>query len=89
MKGHLFKRNAPVLQAAVVLPTHRSVDTVKTSGVWKTIHIVSSAPLVVNKLLNIMRLLPRIKARNSLLKRIEQQYYSGIYVRILLPLFQP
>lgn len=68
---------------------HRPFYMVKTSGVWKTIHIISSVPLVINKWLKIMILLQRIKAINSLFRRIGQQYYSGIYVWILLPLSSP
>lgn len=45
-----------------------------------------SVPMVVNKLLKIMRLLPRIDAINSIFERIGLQYLSGIYVWILLPL---
>lgn len=55
--------------------------------VWKSAHIISSqqmpcysVPMVVNKLLKIMRLLPRIDAINSIFERIGLQYLSGIYV---------
>lgn len=39
-----------------------------------------SVPMVVNKLLKIMRLLPRIDTINRIFERIGLQYLSGIYV---------